>query len=398
MASSNSGSNCNSFSKDVAGIEIQENACLVCDACKEICPTEAIEIAPFKTCVLCLACVNVCPTGALCVMNDTINYNPTKCIKCGACADACSTGIKKVDDRLPYSKGHCVLCELCVEACPIDIISIPNKIDKPKKEVPSPKEAIVVMDNCVGCGVCPPVCPVDAITMENDKAVIDTGKCIYCSVCAQTCPWNAIFINGKIPTKRHKRVDFKLDSEKCIGCIACAEVCPGDMIKVDSKNIAVELPKSCPACGLCVRVCPVDALSLIVDYESAKSVNDEGLVIVNEDYDTMKKCAEVCPTDAIVADEESKSIKMCIVCGACATTCPTGALKVGTITHNGKDYNRIVFNPSMCDSCGDCVEVCPMDTLELVKENNHPIKGYCVMCLICLEKADEIKKGVLELK
>ncbi len=390
--------NCTSFTNEVAGIEIQEKACLVCDACSAICPTEAINIEPFKTCILCASCVQACPTGALCIENDLITFNPMKCIKCKACANACPTEIKKVDDRVPYSKGHCVLCELCVDICPINIISIPGKRENPKKEIPSPKEPIVVLDECVGCEECVPVCPVEAISMENNKAVVDTDKCIYCTICAQTCPWNIIYVNGKIPFKRHKKIEFNLDYEKCIGCIACVEVCPGDMIKIDSKNIAVELPKACPACRLCVKECPVNAIDLKVEYESSRAINEEGLVIVENDYKVLKSCSDVCPTDAILTDDKEKSVKMCIVCGACATACETGALKVGEINHNGKNYNRIVFNPSLCTSCGDCVEVCPMDTLKLVKGDKHPIKGYCVMCLICLEKADELKKGVLELR
>jgi len=164
----------------VEGIKIQEDACLVCNACKAVCPTDAIEIAPFKTCTLCMECVKTCPTGALSEVDGKINYNPTKCEKCGACAEACPTKIKKVDDTFPYSKGHCVLCQKCVDACPIEIISIPGLVEKPKKEITIPNDPIAVTDACVGCGVCVPVCPVDAITIENNKAVVDKNKCIYC--------------------------------------------------------------------------------------------------------------------------------------------------------------------------------------------------------------------------
>ncbi|WP_421078477.1 F420-non-reducing hydrogenase associated-polyferredoxin VhuB [Methanothermococcus sp. Ax23] len=380
------------------GIKIQEDACLVCNACAAVCPTDAIEIAPFKTCTLCMQCTQVCPTGALSELDDKINYNPTKCKKCGACAEVCPTKIKKVDDTFPYSKGHCVLCKKCVEVCPIEIISIPGLVEKPKKEINIPKDPIAVTDACVGCEVCVPVCPVDAITMEDGKAVVDKNKCIYCSLCAQTCPWNAIFVAGKIPKKRKKEIlKFEVDTEKCIGCIKCAEICPGNMIKVDNENLVIETPVACPACNLCVNICPVDALTLDVKYESAHPITDEGLVIIEKDYDILEKCAKVCPTDAIVADKKSKTIKMCIVCGACTVACPTGALKMGSINHNGKDYNRIEFSPHLCDKCGKCVEVCPMDTLKLSK-GKIPLKGYCVMCLLCLSCAEAEKKKVLELR
>ncbi|XRO77078.1 F420-non-reducing hydrogenase associated-polyferredoxin VhuB [Methanocaldococcus sp. 10A] len=388
------------------GISIQKDACLVCYACQAECPTKAIDIDTFNVCTLCMQCVNVCPTGALVeeeieINGKTakrVNYLAHKCEKCGQCAEVCPVGIKKVDDDFPYSKGHCVLCQKCIEVCPIEIISLPGIIDKPKKEVKAPKEPIAVTDACVGCGICVPECPVDAITLKDNKAVIDKSKCIYCSICAQTCPWNAIFVAGKIPKKRRKEVKkFEVDAEKCIYCLKCVEICPGDMIKVDEENMIVVPPKSCPACGLCVNICPVDALELDVKLASPHPITDEGLVIVEEDFDVLKKCASVCPTEAIVVDDKKKEVRMCIVCGACTVACPTGALKLGKIEHNGKEYNRIEFSPYLCDKCGKCVEVCPMKTLRLSK-GKLPLKGYCVMCLLCLSCAEAEKKKVLELK
>ncbi|ENN96723.1 4Fe-4S ferredoxin iron-sulfur binding domain protein [Methanocaldococcus villosus KIN24-T80] len=392
-------------------IKIQKDACLVCYACQAECPTKAIDIDSFKVCTLCLKCAEVCPTGALTVEETEINgkklkrisYNPSKCKKCGACAEACSVGIKKVDDEFPYSKGHCVLCLKCIETCPIEIISLPGVIDKPERKIPVVKEPIYVTDDCVGCSLCVPECPVNAITIEDGKAVIDKNKCIYCSICAQTCPWNAIIVAGKIPKKRRKEIkSFTVDKEKCIYCLKCVEVCPGNkdkikLIKPNPEEFVVEPPKACPACQLCVNICPVDALHLDVKFSSPHPITDEGLVIIEEDYDILKKCASVCPTDAIVVDPEKKEVRMCIVCGACTVACPTGALKLGKIEHNGKEYNRIEYSPYLCNKCGKCVEVCPMKTLKLTK-SRIPLKGYCVMCLLCLSVAEAEKKKVLMLK
>jgi len=68
----------------LAGIFIQEDACLVCNACAKACPTEAIEIAPFKTCIQCFSCANACPTGALTERDGKLVFNGTKCDKDGA--------------------------------------------------------------------------------------------------------------------------------------------------------------------------------------------------------------------------------------------------------------------------------------------------------------------------
>ncbi|WP_423792724.1 F420-non-reducing hydrogenase associated-polyferredoxin VhuB [Methanocaldococcus indicus] len=388
-------------------ITIQKDACLVCYACQAECPNGAIDIDSFKVCALCFQCVESCPTGALVEEEieldgkklKRVGYLPHKCEKCGTCQEVCPTGIKKVDDTFPYSKGHCVLCLKCIDVCPIEIISLPGVIDKPLKKIEIPKEPIVVTESCVGCEICVPECPVNAITIENNKAVIDKSKCIYCSICAQTCPWNAIYVAGKIPKKRRKEIKkFVVDEEKCIFCLECVEVCPGNMIKVDYENMIVKVPKACPACKLCVKTCPVDALELDVKYSSPHPITDEGLVIVEEDFEILKKCASVCPTDAIVVDEDKKEVRMCIVCGACTVACPNGALKLGKIEHNGKEYNRIEYSPYLCQKCGECVKVCPMKTLRLTRSEKLPLKGFCVMCLLCLSVAEKEKKKVLELK
>lgn len=396
----------------MAGISIQEDVCLVCNACAKACPTEAIEIAPFKTCILCFSCAGACPTGALVEKDGKIIFNGTKCVKCGACAKACPVGIKKVDDRFPYSKGHCVLCEKCVEICPIDIISIPGKIEKPKKEVTIPQEPIAVTDDCVACGVCVDECPVDAITVEEGKAVVDKDKCIYCTVCSQTCPWNAIFVAGKMPKKRQKTIkSFTVDDEVCIGCEKCVEICPGSMIKYDADRLLVDLPAACPACHLCEINCPVDAINLEVEYEPPKPITQEGLVWLEEKCKYCGPCAMKCPTGAIKVvnakgmelpsrkkTDRKNEFRMCIRCGACTVACPTGALKMGKVTHDGKEYDRIEFNPSLCDKCGACVEVCPQSTLELSDDDEMPLKGYCVMCLKCIDSCNKAKKEALVLK
>jgi ferredoxin len=80
---------------------------------------------------------------------------------------------------------------------------------------------------------------------------------------------------------------------------------------------------------------------------------------------------------------------MCTRCGACASTCPTGALRVTQIDKevNGEivKRDRIEFSPSICDECGECVEVCPYNMLELTGDKKMPVKGYCVLCEKCVE-------------
>ncbi len=46
----------------------------------------------------------------------------------------------------------------------------------------------------------------------------------------------------------------------------------------------------------------------------------------------------------------------CISCGACAATCPAGAIEEGD--------EHYMINPDVCASCGACADACPTDSIE----------------------------------
>ncbi|MBQ9081591.1 MAG: 4Fe-4S binding protein [Clostridia bacterium] len=50
----------------------------------------------------------------------------------------------------------------------------------------------------------------------------------------------------------------------------------------------------------------------------------------------------------IVTDE-------CIACGACADTCPVGAIEIG---------DKAVINKDVCVDCGACAESCPVAAIQ----------------------------------
>ena len=48
----------------------------------------------------------------------------------------------------------------------------------------------------------------------------------------------------------------------------------------------------------------------------------------------------------------------CILCGACAAQCPTGAIAPGE--------EHMEINQDVCVQCGGCFETCPMEAISKV--------------------------------
>jgi len=397
-------------------IVVNKEGCIRCGACQGTCPTDAIAVSPEDViyCDLCSGepkCVEICPQGALKTgevavgpegkMETRIIFNPSLCDECGDCVEVCPPQIMKLDkdkmSKVPL-EGYCVMCEQCVNICPVDVIGIEGvKEPAVKEEVIT--EPIYIGD-CVGCGLCVDECPVDAITLDEPGGVIeiDEDTCTYCGVCAQTCPWDAVVISAQKPTKRSKEVKtFALDEDTCIGCNICVETCPGDFIVEKPSNLTVELPEICTYCGLCAQMCPVEAIDWDIELGPAKPSSEEGLVYDEDKCKMVGECIKVCPTDAI--READGSLYMCTRCGACATACPEGALKLVDIEKeiDGERVKRkrIEFTPSKCNECGDCIEVCPFNMLKLEPGEKVPLKGFCTLCDQCIPACPE---GAFQLK
>ena len=66
--------------------------------------------------------------------------------------------------------------------------------------------------------------------------------------------------------------------------------------------------------------------------------------------------------------------KVCLQCGKCARTCPSGAIK-----QNAK--GTYIIDKKLCPGCGECVKVCPMHVM--VKATDKPYTSKCIACGIC---------------
>ena len=183
--------------------------CLGFGTCKEYCKFDAISvidgvaIIDEEKCVMCGKCIEVCPKSIIhikpankevvveCSSEDFGKAVREKCsvgcIGCGICAKSCPFDAITIEDklaRIDYSK--CVQCMICVEKCPTKAI---------KGDLSKRKKVQIEKDKCVGCTICKKQCKFDAIKGElKEKHEVDESKCVGCHACVQKCPKKAIKI------------------------------------------------------------------------------------------------------------------------------------------------------------------------------------------------------------
>ncbi|MDO7788191.1 4Fe-4S dicluster domain-containing protein [Desulforamulus aquiferis] len=90
---------------------------------------------------------------------------------------------------------------------------------------------------------------------------------------------------------------------------------------------------------------------------------------------SMTKYGEVNPSRSnvyVIRREPAIDVPVvCIQCGLCINSCPTGALK-----REGTD--AIIVDSDLCAGCGACVTVCPYGVLRFDEETNLAAK--CDLC------------------
>ncbi|MCF8358579.1 MAG: Fe-S cluster domain-containing protein [Prolixibacteraceae bacterium] len=124
---------------------------------------------------------------------------------------------------------------------------------------------------CLGFGDCCTVCDFDAIHMNPETGlpeVIDEN-CVACGACVEACPRDLIELRKVMPKYRKvyvacRNMDKGGPARKackvaCIGCGKCEEVCKFDAITI-SNNLAFIDSDKCKLCRKCAPVCPTNAI------------------------------------------------------------------------------------------------------------------------------------------
>jgi Na+-translocating ferredoxin:NAD+ oxidoreductase subunit B len=123
---------------------------------------------------------------------------------------------------------------------------------------------------CLGLGDCVVSCKFDAIYMDAETGLpVVKDNCVACGACVKACPRSIIELRAK--GKKDRRI-----------YVCCINKEKGGPAR---KNCSV----ACIGCGKCVEVCAFEAITLIdnlayIDFEKCK---------------LCRKCAPVCPTNAI---------------------------------------------------------------------------------------------------
>jgi len=124
---------------------------------------------------------------------------------------------------------------------------------------------------CLGYGDCFDACDFDAIELRADLGVpvIIDDKCVACGACVDACPKDLIELRKKFPKNRKVVVACrnkdkggvarKACSVACIGCGKCEKECKFDAITIEN-NLAFIDSDKCKLCRKCAPVCPTNAI------------------------------------------------------------------------------------------------------------------------------------------
>lgn len=181
--------------------------CLGFGTCKEYCKFDAISvidglaIIDEEKCVMCGKCIEVCPKSIIhikpankevvveCSSEDFGKAVREKCsvgcIGCGLCKKACLFGAIEFENKIAkINYVRCVECMECVRKCPTKVI---------KGDISKNKKVTIDQDICIGCTICKKQCKFNAIQGElKQKHIVDESKCVGCHLCMQKCSKKAI--------------------------------------------------------------------------------------------------------------------------------------------------------------------------------------------------------------
>ena len=144
----------------------------------------------------------------------------------------------------------------------------------------------------------------------------------------------------------------------CLKCDRCRSVCPQTCITiatleqglVNARTPRMDFHKGiCDFCGKCAEVCPTGAILPGFD-ETAERI---GIAVIDRDEclafsgsGGCRKCIDECPYEAIMLDGTVPRViaGACNGCGICEYACPSGSLRAFTGDRKRRGINVVAQN------------------------------------------------------
>jgi ferredoxin len=285
--------------------------------CRNLCPLGAllglisrfplIRIAVNERCRDCKRCVLSCKTAA--IDYNTIRPSSTECVVCLACVDVCpydAISLKAFPKRIvpeghegrepgpAYSPSRRRILEFTGIGIAWALLTrtgagakrsvrggkvVSEFLIRP----PGSRAEEEFLARCIRCGECMRVCPTGGLQPALSEAGMEgfwtpvliprIGECVPgCNACGDVCPTQAI--ERFVPDEKYWLYmgTASIDRSRCIAwaygkrCVVCEEVCTykAAYTKVEGGRLVPFVDEGvCVGCGLCERYCPVQPVAAI---------------------------------------------------------------------------------------------------------------------------------------
>lgn len=301
-------------------------------------------------------CNTVCPVGTVLGLLSRFSLlrpviDTSKCNGCGLCARNCKAAC--IDDKrheIDYSR--CVACMDCLGKCRKGAISYTLR-RKAKHASDTEKSTAAASDGA---------------TMSRRKFLSVTA--LFAATAAARAQDKrvdgglAVIEDKKIPARQTRIVPagargLSRFAMHCTGCQLCVAACPDGVLRPSGGVMTLLQPEMSyergycrPECTRCAEVCPTGAI-ILADAAEKSSTQIGHAVWVREN------CIPLTVGDS---------------CGNCARHCPSGAITMVLSDADDPKSPKIpTVNTELCTGCGACEHLCPSRPFSAIYVEGHEV-------------------------